>query len=181
MLFILFVKAELEGVSAFSLIPGANFRISVRNPLSDFEVREKVVINPSEHVEQEENSREPPCHFAIKWEGSHKRSTVEVLDSAATKAALKKAGKKGKNTTEHLPRDFTADDSGEWVPMLALECRGVEPYAFHAMGEEFVVTSEGGAKFESDIDLSEEDWADYDEENDTAVSISNFEAKFERK
>jgi hypothetical protein len=55
----------------------------------------------------------------------------------------------------------------------------MEPYAFHPLGNEFVVESEGGVKFESDIDLSEGDWADYDEENDAALSISDFEAKFE--
>jgi hypothetical protein len=140
--------------------------------LSDYEVRNKVAFSLQETVEQEENTREPPCQFALKWEGSHKRSILEVLVDA--KAALKKKKYKG----EH-PRDYTANDSGNWEPILAVECRGMEPYAFHPLGNEFVVTSEGGVKFESDVDLSDGDWADYDEENDAAVSISNFEAKFE--
>jgi hypothetical protein len=144
----------------------------VRNPLSDYEVREKVAFNLSETVEQEENTHEPPCHFVLKWEGSKKRSTLEVLDDP--KAALKKKKYKGEQ-----PRDYKAEDSGNWVPILAVECRGMEPFAFHALGDEFIVESEGGATFDSDVDLSEGDWADYDEENDAAVSISDFEAKFE--
>lgn len=126
----------------------------------------------SEIVEQEENTHEPPCHFALKWEGSKKRATLQVVDDP--KAALKKKKYKGE-----LPRDYKAEDSGRWVPILAVECRGLEPYAFHPIGDEFVVESEGGAMFASDVDLSEGDWAEYDEENDAAVSISEFEAKFE--
>ena len=48
------------------------------------------------------------------------------------------------------------------------------------MGDEFIVVSEGGKTFDEDVDLSEGDWADYDDENDTPVSISTFESKIER-
>ena len=46
------------------------------------------------------------------------------------------------------------------------------------MGNEITATSEGGAEFD-DVDLTEDDWADYDEENDAPVSISSFETKIE--
>ena len=135
------------------------------------------------HAEQDnENSREPPCHLALKWEGSKKRSTITVLTAAESKATIKKLGKKKKGGGGRgevgIPRDYEVGDSGDFVPVLAMDCRGVEPYAFHAMGDEFVAMSEGGATFDSDVDLSEADWADYDEENDISVSISDFEAKF---
>mmetsp|Transcript_22412 Transcript_22412/g.51678 ORF Transcript_22412/g.51678 Transcript_22412/m.51678 type:complete len:182 (+) Transcript_22412:54-599(+) len=177
-LFILYIKADLEGVGSLALKPDSNICISVRNPLSDYEVRDKVAFNLKETLEQEENSREPPCHFALKWEGNPKRSTLEVLDEAATKAALKK--KKKQKGGGEVPRStYTAEDSGNWVPILAMECRGLEPYAYHGLGDEFVVESEGGVRFDSDVDLSEGDWAEYDAENDAAVSISEFESKFE--
>lgn len=103
-----------------------------------------------------------------------------VLDEDAVKSAMKKVKKKGskKNDSEvGEPRDVTADDNGEYVPILAMECRGLEPYAFHPMGGEFKVVSEGGVVFENDVDLSEGDWAEYDEENDAAVSVNEFESK----
>ena len=103
-----------------------------------------------------------------------------VLDEEGAKSAMKKIKKKGgKNKDSEIsePRDVTADDSGEYVPILAMECRGLEPYAFHPMGGEFKVVSEGGVSFEEDVDLSEGDWAEYDEENDAAVSINEFESK----
>lgn len=172
-LFVVYMKAEFENVGSIALRKDRNLCISVRNPLSDFETREKVVFNPSEPVEQEEGARQSPHHFSIKWEGNKKACILEYLDAGAAKTALKK--KKSKD----VPRDLTEDDSGSWVPILAMECRGLEPYAFHPMGEEFVVSSQGGKPFTEDVDLSEGDWADYDEENDEAVSLSEIEFKIE--
>lgn len=172
-LILFYVKAELEGITHISLKSGANICLNVKNPLSDFEVREKVVIDTSEFLEQDEGSRDPPHHFRIKWEGSMKYSTIAVLSEAETKAALKKLKRKSIVCSGKL------EVSGEFVPICALECRGVEPYQFHSLGEEFVVESEGGKVFDEDIDLSEGDWADYDDENDIAVSIVDFEVKFD--
>lgn len=58
-----------------------------------------------------------------------------------------------------------------------MRSRGLEPYGFHPLGNEFKVVSEGGAVFEEDVDLSEGDWGDYDEENDAAVGVNEFESK----
>ena len=91
---------------------------------------------------------------------------------------IKKKGKKGGGGREvDFPRDITSDDSGDYVPVLAMECRGLEPFAFHPLGNEFKVISEGGAVFEEDVDLSEGDWAEYDEENDASLSVNDFQSK----
>jgi hypothetical protein len=171
-LFLLYLKAELDGVASIRQIKDAPFCISVKNPLSDYEVREKVVVDRSETVEQDEGAREPPHHFQLKWEGSKKQSTLTVVDEAAIKTALKK--KKNVET----PRDYTADDSGEWVPIVAVECRGLEPTAFIA-GNDFIVTSTGGVEFSQDVDFSEGDWGEYDEDHDAAVSVTDVEFKWE--
>lgn len=182
-LFILCIKAELDGVESLSLLKNTNLCFSVRNPLSDYETREKIVFNPSETLEQDEGDREPPHHFAVRWEGAKKFSTLIVLNEEEAKSAFKKMKKKGGKKGSggggeaDVPRDMTSDDSGEYVPMLAMECRGVEPYAFHPLGNEFKVISEGGACFEDDVDLSEGDWGDYDEENDAAVGVNEFVSK----
>jgi len=191
-LFLLYMKAELENVGTCALSTDvAGLRISVRNPLSDYEVRENVVVDPTEFLEQDESSREPPHHFRLTWEGgSKKASTLTVLTDAEAKADLKKKKKKGSDSL--LPRSYAADDSGNWVPILAIECRGMEPYAFSPMGNssssddgnraggtEFVVTSVDGAVFTEDVDLGEGDWSDYDVERDQPVSMSGIEFKFE--
>lgn len=180
-MYILYVKANLEGINSLSLATDARFCIDVKNPVSDYEVREKVVIDPTQFVEQEEGAREPPHHFSIKWEDSKKASVVTFLSPDGVKTALKK--KKGKSSKGKedpcMIRSVTAEDSNEFVPIAAFETRGVEPYAFHPMGGEFVVESEGGQKFDGDdVDFSD-DWADYDADNDIAVSVTDFASKFE--
>ena len=158
--------------------------MDIRNPISDYETREKVVMDPTEYIEQEDSSREPPHHFHISWEGHKKYSVLTVLSPSAMKSALKKSGGgkkiKGGGVDPRLPRTMEGEDSESWVPMMAVECRGIEPYAFHFMGGEWIVESEGGGVFEGeDVDLSEGDWADYDAENDVAVTVSEVETKFE--
>ncbi len=168
---------------SIKLQPNANICVDIRNPISDYEIREKVVIDPTQFIEQDVGEDQ---NFVITWEGSKKKSVLTaVVDPEAIKSALKKTGKKGKKSKggdldPRMPRPYTDEDNQSFVPVLALECRGIEPYAFHPMGGEFVVESEGGYVFEGeDVDLSEGDWADYDQENDVAVSISEFESKFE--
>jgi hypothetical protein len=176
-LFLLCMKCEAENVGEVELRRDANLRISVRNPLSDTEVRENVVFNPTETIEQEEGSREPPCHFALRWEGSKKSSVLRVLDDKEAAAALKKKSKKSKDSM--APRNYTGDDSGNWVPLLAMECRGLEPFAFHPMRDEFVIMSEGGCKFDQDVELVDGEFADYDADADCPVSLGDVQFKFE--
>ena len=188
--FVLYVKADLVGIDSVSLVNGTNLCISVRNPLNDYEIREKVVIEASVLEEQEpkhpndHSYREPVCHFAVKWEGDTKRSTIQVLGktedeaAAATRRTSKKGISKARSHSTNLvtPRDITAQDSGEFVPMLSLECHGVEPYAFHPMSDEFIVTNKAGVKFDGP-DLSAGAWNEYDLGSGT-TSISNLEFKF---
>lgn len=160
-----------------TLRPDAQLRISVSNPLSGDEVRENVVFNLSETIEQDEDSREPAHHFGLKWDGSNKRSILQAyVTEAEVNARIKKFNKRYKG---EKPRPYTGDDDGKWVPLLLVECRGLEPYAFHPMKDEFVITSEGGWTFDEEIEFTDNEWADYDAENDCPVSIQEIEFKFE--
>lgn len=188
--FVLHVKADLEGVVSLGLAPGKDVCVSVRNPLDDTEFREKVVIDSSALEESEKVGgelrgldREPPCHFALKWQGAVKRSTIQVISEAASTTTTatanhKKSGKKGHGTKpgrETRTKDMLVEDSGTFVPMLALECQGLEPYAFHPMGGEFVMTNVAGVT--KQVDLSGGSWSEYDL-GTGSTSISNFETKF---
>ena len=171
--FFLYMKAELENVASVSLLKDADLCISVKNPLSDYEIREKIVLNPSVYIEQEENSRDDPHHFTLKWDGSKKSSTLTVLSEKDVKAMLKK---KSSKKNECVPGDYT--NSGEWQPILCVECRGLEPIAYYP-GDEFVITSVGGTKFTEEVDLSDTDWTEYDAENDVPIGLSQIEFKWD--
>ena len=184
-LFILYIRADLEHVESIALASGADLCISVRNPLSDFEVREQVVIETgadlmdpgvvhADSAKHEIEKREPPCHFALKWDGAQNRSTIQVL----TQNDLTATGKKGKHPKPSVQlRAMQKEDSGNFVPIIALECQGLEPYAFHPLGGEFVITNKNGDTFE-DVDLSEGAWSNV-ELASGSTAITNFESKFE--
>ena len=194
--FVLYIKADLEGVASVSYVPGTNLCISVRNPLNNYEIRENVVIETDVLLEEPEptkNSRndhvahrEPACNFALKWEGATQRSTIQILsmseddaDTPSTNTPSKgKAGKARSNSTTRTvaTRNMFAQDSGLFVPILALDCHGVEPYAFHPLGDEFVVTNKAGFRFDP-VDLSTGTWSEFDLGTGT-TSISNLESKF---
>jgi len=192
---VLYAKADLQGVTSMALIPGANLCISVRNPLYDSEVREKVVIESDELLEErhvplteqdgdqsgDRDRREPPHHFSLTWDGEKSKSTIRVLGSEdmeaeAAKTSGKKKGQKRNQSRRNVEvREMNAKDSGEFVPMLALECQGIEPFAFHSMGGEFRVTNQSDT-FDQ-VDLSGGDWSEFDMATGS-TSISKFETKF---
>jgi hypothetical protein len=178
--FVLYMKiAESENIDSVHLLSNINLCISVRNPLSDYEVREKVAFDPQELVEQQDDDRSSPCHFQLKWDGAKKPSTLTCLDASECKTAFKKA----KQKDSLMPRHYAgAEDNDKWVPLLAVSCRGLEPFAFHPMGQEFKVVSSGGTEFgnnEEGVDLAEGDWAEYVEANDQAVGLTGVEFKWE--
>lgn len=172
--FMLYMKAELENVASISMRKDDDLCITVKNPLSDYEVREKVIFNPSVLLEPEENSRSDPCHFLLKWEGNKKPCTLTVFTEQEVKTALKKKSLQ----KEFQPADYT--ESGEWQPILCCECRGLEPTTYFPGTTEFIIQSSGGTKFTEDIDLSDPDgWTDYDADHDLPVAVSQIEFKWE--
>uniref|UniRef100_A0A7S1ZP67 Uncharacterized protein n=1 Tax=Trieres chinensis TaxID=1514140 RepID=A0A7S1ZP67_TRICV len=184
----LHIKADLEGVQSVTLDPAANLCVSVRNPLNPSEVRERVVIDPTALEEtdvpdHEKHHTESPHHFALRWDGEKSRATVRVL-SGASSTEESHSGPSGKNSKKRSPsvtaaevRDLHSNDSGYFVPVLVLECEGVEPYAFHPMGGEFIITNNAGDKIQN-ADLSEGAWTEV-ELSSGQTSITNFESKFE--
>ena len=172
--FMLYMKAELENVACISMRKDDDLCITVKNPLSDYEVREKVIFNPSVLLEPEENSRSDPCHFLLKWEGNKKPCTLTVFTEQEVKTALKKKSLQ----KEFQPADYT--ESGQWQPMLCCECRGLEPTTYFPGTTEFIIQSSGGTKFTEDVDLSDPDgWTDYDADHDLPVAVSQIEFKWE--
>lgn len=178
--YILYLKADLEGVASLKLLPGAALCLSVRNPTDIEDKREQIVVDSSALEEVEDTTKnshtnstdnhhkehqkrrpkheyaEAPCHFGMKWSGAITRSTIRVL-------------------TDHKDiGEMTVSD--EFVPMLALECDGVEPYDFHVLGEEFQVTNKAGEEFRP-ADLSSGSWQNFDLGTGT-TRVSNLQVKF---
>jgi len=197
--YFLYIKAELEEIALLSLNPKSNLCIDIRNPTKSDETREKIIINPNEYARRQGGEKDSLCcqavdhHFSITWEKSETSSFLNILSKEELQTLLKK--NKGKQEGSCLfrrvipandedlctIRNVTPDDYLQFVPVAAFEGRGIEPYAFHPMGGEFIIKSQGGHVFEGDdVDLSD-DWADWDTENEVSVCVMEFESKFEIK
>lgn len=75
-------------------------------------------------------------------------------------------------------RRYTAEDSesGKFVPLIKLDCRGIEPLEFIPKDGWEAEGAETSTKF-TDIDLSEGDFSEYDEKAEASVGIYNFTSK----
>lgn len=72
---------------------------------------------------------------------------------------------------------YTSDDAGKFKTIVAFDCRGVEPVEFSPRSGWLVKSSENGQAFD-DVDLSDDDWVEYDTKNKTSVGIYEFESNF---
>jgi hypothetical protein len=144
----------------------------------------------SNHSKTHVKHAEAPCHFALTWQGATQRSTIRVLEHESvdtTTAATKTSGKgkkknhHGSSSSNHMATALTAKDSGTPVPLLRLECDGIEPYAFHLTGRELIITNTAGVVFGATDELTWSatgDWSAYDMGSGT-TRIANLQGSFE--
>lgn len=72
---------------------------------------------------------------------------------------------------------YTTDDSGSYKLIVSFDCRGIEPVEFSPRAGWLVKAAENGQTFE-DVDLSEDDWVEYDNKNKVSIGIYEFESNF---
>mmetsp|Transcript_12943 Transcript_12943/g.47326 ORF Transcript_12943/g.47326 Transcript_12943/m.47326 type:complete len:167 (+) Transcript_12943:118-618(+) len=146
--FVLSMRADVEGVEEIKKTPGQQWCLDLKASDSD-EERKGVFVSDDEQVEL--STGRASANFVMKWPGTSKEASVDVVD------------------LKGVTRSYTRADSGAMVPIVAFDCRGVEPTAWYPQSG-FQVVSEKGGVFD-DVDLKEGDWTEYDDENDLAVSI----------
>lgn len=60
---------------------------------------------------------------------------------------------------------------------MQFDCRGLEPTDFSPRSGWIVKCADGGPTF-NDVDLSVDDWVEYDTKNDVPVAIYEFKSEF---
>jgi len=146
--FALEIKATLENVESFSLQPP--YIMSVKQ-VGGNEERDDVEIDPEN--EEEVSGSKGTAHFKMKFDKKDKmEATVNVI-------------KKG-----------SCNKSDAWVRVLVFETRGLEFTKWKPT--EANVIAKSGAEF-NEADISDADgFSDFDEKNNSAVSIMNIEHRF---
>lgn len=146
------IKAELEEIAKMSVTEGVMWKFDIQSGEGG-DSKSGITVTASDVMELDGSKGE--ANFIVKWPGSKMQSYIKVLETKAGAA------------------EYTAEKSGEWVTIANFECRGLEIVSY-IPGADFKAESTGGTIFEA-VDLSEGDWAEYDEENELAVSIMNLE------
>ncbi|KAF9898501.1 hypothetical protein BX616_003944 [Lobosporangium transversale] len=75
------------------------------------------------------------------------------------------------------PVPYLIENNDKFATIATIECRGLELVGFEPRSGWTAKGAESGTVFE-DIDLTDGDWADYDEKSQMPVGISNIESKF---
>lgn len=81
-------------------------------------------------------------------------------------------GKKDKTSIEAV---YLEEDDEKFKTVVCFDCRGLELTDFEPR-DGWVV--ESGKKVFRDVDLSEKEWVEYNDIDDTPVEITNIEHKF---
>lgn len=152
----LYVKASLENVASFRPPEGHLWCLDVE-PSAGGDKREKVMLDPTEELDLK--GSKGVANLVIK-DGNREHS-MSVVDVKGLVMAL------------------TPDAEDGWAPIVAFECRGIEPTAWHPTSG-YEVVSAAGQVFD-DVDLSEDAsmWADYCEKSGQPVQISDLEWRFD--
>ncbi|PZC72203.1 UPF0587 protein GA18326 [Helicoverpa armigera] len=72
---------------------------------------------------------------------------------------------------------FRSSDEGKFKTLVIFDCRGVEPVDFEPKSGWIAVGEDDGKTFE-DVDLTEKEWADYDDKNQNSVGVYELEWQF---
>ncbi|KAF9129544.1 hypothetical protein BGW39_004058 [Mortierella sp. 14UC] len=75
------------------------------------------------------------------------------------------------------PVAYEIENNDKFATIVTVECRGLELVGFEPREGWKAKGAESGTPFE-DIDLTDGDWADYDEKSELPVGISSIESKF---
>jgi len=156
-LVLLKIKAELENIAELKLVDGFALQLDIENEGSE----RKTVTVSSTDVEELEGSR-GDANFVVRWAKGAPQAYVKMVP------------------VKKCDGTYKAENSGQLVTLLGLECRGLTVTKWHVGAGDFDATSVGGTNFNG-IDLTDSDWADYDDQNgnDMSVSVTAFECKVE--
>eukprot|EP01039_Chlorochromonas_danica_P002548 gene2548-2789_t len=157
--FVLKVKADLDNIRALIPVEGNLWKFDIQTPGGGDE-RKGVTVSTEESFPLEGSRGE--ANFLIKWPHASDQAYIKILTQSRAVA-----------------KEYSVDDGGSFVTILALECRGLEVTAWHPSFD-FDVESIGGTVFKhNQVDLSDRDWTEYDEENDLSVSVLNLDYRID--
>jgi hypothetical protein len=157
-IYVLDIKADIENIKKMTVLSDVLWKFDIAN--TSGEVKEGITFTSVDDIELQ-GSR-GTCNVVVKWPGEKSQAYIKIIE-------LKKC-----------VGEYNEEQSGTFVPILAIECRGLEPTRW-IPGRDFRVEGTTGTVFDN-VDLGDPDgWTDFDEQNDACVSIMNLEHRIRRE
>ncbi|KAI9293651.1 DUF866-domain-containing protein [Neoconidiobolus thromboides FSU 785] len=125
------------------------------------------------------------CHEVNpKWVGITKNEEIELSNSRGSanlviKCKFCKRESSCSYDTSQKIQPYSMENNNQYQIITTLECRGLEIVAWQPRDDFIAFGVESNIKFE-DIDLTDGEWADYDEKANQEVSIMGIETKIEK-
>lgn len=156
----LYLKLDLENVQKITIPSDYQWCFDMKQSNSD-ELRKNVFVSAADTYEIEGGiGAGKEAHFVLTWPGSKKSSTLSIVNDSQ--------------------KVIEAKDSGEWVSVIAFDCRGLEPVHWYPSdGVGWIVHSASSDSSFENVILTEDDWADYDEKGEETIGLYSLEHKFE--
>lgn len=146
-------KATLENVT--DLVPGEDFRWYLKLRCANCgETTQKWNYASSQEQEAVKGSR-GMAHLVAKCKLCSRENTLQILEDSIKPYC----------------------ESEVFQTIVVFECRGIEPVDFDPRGGWSASGIESGLEF-NDIDLSQQEWSEYDERAQQPVSILDISYKF---
>lgn len=135
-------------------------------------------ITESDRVSEGESSRNTKgVNFYIKCKLCMRESSIEIVEGSNGMNRAHFFEENSSFTSICFAAPYTEADVGKFKSIVNFDCRGIEPIEFTPRAGWIAKGVENGQTFE-DIDLSEDDWAEYDEKNKQSVGITEFKSQF---
>uniref|UniRef100_A0A6V7M9A8 CXXC motif containing zinc binding protein n=1 Tax=Bracon brevicornis TaxID=1563983 RepID=A0A6V7M9A8_9HYME len=152
------IKAQLENIEELKPC-GPEFRWCLKFTCSNCgEKSDKWnYLSLSDEVASEHGK--DTLHFSYKCKLCSRVNTVSILEDSI--------------------KSYGADDVGTFKRIVVFDCRGIEPTDFSAREGWIAKAIENGKVFK-DVDLSDNEWADYCDKINQPVGIYEIEHNFER-
>uniref|UniRef100_A0A7N0UU09 CXXC motif containing zinc binding protein n=1 Tax=Kalanchoe fedtschenkoi TaxID=63787 RepID=A0A7N0UU09_KALFE len=160
--FMLMIAADLENLTNLQPQGGVDdpdfaYHFKVKCGNCGEASQKETVVSLGETISQPRGKGE--CHLLQKCKFCGRDGMITMIPG------------RGKPLTQEL------SESGQFAPLMLLECRGFEPVGF-LFGAGWRVEAISGTLYEN-VDLSEDEFTEYDEKGEVPVMISNLRATFD--
>ncbi|KAL7065738.1 hypothetical protein ACR3K2_38180 [Cryptosporidium serpentis] len=155
-IFILYIKADIDGINEIIFPSNYIWCIDIEQSAGPL-TKNRITIDPNEKIPIE-NSR-GTANYVMKWDGDKRYSTIRLIEL--------------KGITK---MKYYNTDNGNFVPIIAFECRGLNPTKWNPTFG-YNVNCISGKSF-INIDLQENEWCEFDEEANESVGIYNIQSEF---